>query len=106
MHKSSLGQRINCKFPTPALDSEPSLFAQGREVSQEGNIDFMAVDERFQQQGVGKSLVARALNRVFQLPYIEKATLTVNTENTLTRRMNQGLGFKMENVSRAYKKRS
>jgi ribosomal protein S18 acetylase RimI-like enzyme len=82
------------------------LFAQGRDASQEGYIDFMAVDERFQQEGVGKSLVARALNWVFQLPYIEKATLTINTENTLAGRMYQGLGFKMENVSQAYRKRS
>jgi hypothetical protein len=52
-----LGQRIICKIPTPALDSEPSLFAQGREASQNGDFDFIAVDERFQQQGVGKRLI-------------------------------------------------
>ena len=52
-----MGQRIICKFPTPALDSEPLLFAQGREASQEGYMDFIAVNEQFRQQGVGKSLV-------------------------------------------------
>ena len=52
-----MGQRIICKFPTPALDSEPLLFVQGREVSQEDFMDFSGVDERFQQQGIGKSLV-------------------------------------------------
>jgi ribosomal protein S18 acetylase RimI-like enzyme len=81
------------------------VFTQGREAYKDGYIDFIGVDERFRRQGIATNLVANALNWFFQYPYVEKVTLTVNTENTPAMRMYQKIGFKMESVSPSYRKR-
>jgi ribosomal protein S18 acetylase RimI-like enzyme len=80
-------------------------FIQGREAYRDGYIDFLGVDEQFRHQGIGMSLISSALNWFFQLPYVEKVTLTVNTENTTAMAIYQGLGFKIESVSQAYRRK-
>jgi ribosomal protein S18 acetylase RimI-like enzyme len=82
------------------------VFIQVREAYKDGYIDFIGVDERYRRKGIGKSLLAGALNWIYQFPYVEKVTLTVNTDNTPAMRMYQELGFKVDNVSPAYRKRS
>lgn len=82
------------------------VFIQVREAYRDGYIDFVGVSKSFRRKGIGKSLISSALNWFFQFPYVEKVTLTVNTDNTQAMSMYQELGFKVESVSPAYRKRS
>lgn len=82
------------------------VFIQVREAYKDGYIDFVGVSQSFRRKGIGKSLILSALDWFFQFPYVEKVTLTVNTDNTPALSMYQDLGFKVESVSPAYRKRS
>ena len=53
------------------------VFIQAREVSRDGYIDFIGVDETARRHGIGKQLVACASNWALSLPQIDKITLTV-----------------------------
>ncbi len=81
-------------------------FIQVREAYNDGYIDFIGVDQRYRRRGIAKRLMADALNWIYRFPFVEKVTLTVNSDNTPAMRMYQELGFKVENVSQAYRKRS
>jgi ribosomal protein S18 acetylase RimI-like enzyme len=82
------------------------IFIQVRQAFNDGYIDFLGVDETFRRQGVGSHLVNAALNWAGRFPFVEKATITVNTENTSALQMYAGLGFRTESVSQSYRKRT
>ena len=80
------------------------IFAQVRAASQDGYIDFVGVEESFRCQGIGRSLVAQAVDWAVQKPFVKKITMTVNTNNTSALHMYHALGFTTDTVSQAYRK--
>jgi ribosomal protein S18 acetylase RimI-like enzyme len=81
------------------------VFIQARQAFKDGYIDFLGVGEAFRHQGIGSHLVNAALNWVQTFPFVEKATLTVRTDNVPALGMYAGLGFQVESVSQAFRKR-
>jgi ribosomal protein S18 acetylase RimI-like enzyme len=82
------------------------VFIQTRQAFNDGYIDFLGVDEAIRRQGVGRQLVNEALNWVQTIPFVEKVTLTVNTDNVSGMQMYAGLGFQTESVSQSFRKRT
>lgn len=82
------------------------VFIQARQAFKDGYIDFLGVHHAFHRQGIGSHLVNAALNWVQTFPFVEKATLTVRTDNLPALGMYTGLGFQIESVSQAFRKRA
>lgn len=82
------------------------LFIQAREAFQDGYLDFLGVEQGFRRQGIGRSLVAGALNWLQAFPYVSKLTLTIRMDDFAARQLYASLGFQTESVSQSFRKRS
>lgn len=82
------------------------IFVQARPASRDGYIDFVGVEQSFRRKGIGRGLVAQAVDWAVEKTFVENITLTVNTDNKSAMQMYHSLGFITETVSRAYRKRA
>lgn len=68
-----------------------------------GNIDFIAVDERYRGQYIGTTLLAAAIRAMFATPAVQKIDLTVNASNAAAVRLYDSFGFKREHTMRGFR---
>lgn len=81
-------------------------FIQVRPASRDGYIDFIGVTQAHRRKGIGRKLVAQAVDWAVQKPIVERITLTVNSDNEAALNLYHSAGFITESVSRAYRKRT
>lgn len=82
------------------------VFVQARPASRDGYIDFIGVAQDHRRQGIGRRLVAQAVDWAVQKPFVERITLTVNSDNEAALNLYHSAGFITESVSRAYRKQT
>ncbi|WP_440895592.1 GNAT family N-acetyltransferase [Amphibacillus sp. Q70] len=59
----------------------------------EGNIEYVAVSDKYRGAGVGKTLITAALNQLFSYQSIEEITICVSGDNVAARQLYQSVGF-------------
>lgn len=79
------------------------IFVQVTPDAHSGYIDFIAVDQRWRGQGIGKTLLAAALHWMFSFPEVQQAGLTVAAANTPAVRLYESFGFVRERTVCAFR---
>jgi ribosomal protein S18 acetylase RimI-like enzyme len=75
----------------------------GQVTPHSGYIDFIAVNECWRGQGIGKTLLAGALHWMFSIPAVEQVNLTVAVANTAAQRLYESFGFTRERTMCAFR---
>ncbi|MBI5958943.1 MAG: GNAT family N-acetyltransferase [Chloroflexi bacterium] len=85
-------------------DLQGYVFGKTDPEANAGYIDFIAVDERYRGQHIGKTLLAAAIGEMFSNPAVQKVDLTVNASNVAAVRLYDSFGFERERTMRAFRK--
>lgn len=84
-------------------DLQGYIFAQIIPDAQNGYIDFIAVDPRWRRQGIGKNLLAAALQWMFSNPVVQQVGLTVAAANISAVKLYETFGFIRERTVRGFR---
>jgi ribosomal protein S18 acetylase RimI-like enzyme len=78
-------------------------FCKAEPETGEGYLDFIGVAGPFQGRGLGKQLLAAALDWIFSVPGIEKVAATVRTSNTRALSLYSEFGFVTRRIMKGYR---
>lgn len=81
---------------------EGYVFVQKQLEAESGYIHFLAVKERYRKQGIGKALLTKAIEYLFEESQIKKISLYVEVLNETAIQLYFDVGFEVENAYTAY----
>lgn len=81
---------------------EGYVFVQKQLEAESGYIHFLAVKERYRKQGIGKALLTKAIEYLFEESQIKKISLCVEVLNETAIQLYFDVGFEVENAYTAY----
>ena len=81
---------------------EGYVFVQKQLEAESGYIHFLAVKERYRKQGIGKALLTKAIEYLFEESQIKKISLCVEVLNETAMQLYFDVGFEVENAYTAY----
>lgn len=83
-------------------DIKGYVYIEATPEHKEGNIEYIAVSPEFRGQGVGKTLIIDALNKLFSYPSIDEITICVSCKNTAAISLYKSVGFQEKYVLDSY----
>ncbi|MDQ0206657.1 GNAT family N-acetyltransferase [Alkalicoccobacillus murimartini] len=69
------------------------VYLEANPKHQESNIEYIAVSEKYRKEGVGKTLLLKAIDQLFSYPEIEEITICVGGENEAAIALYRSVGF-------------
>jgi ribosomal protein S18 acetylase RimI-like enzyme len=109
-HASATAKALAVRQPAPLVDVTGDRL-RGYVVlrltpeSGTGELDFLAVDEEFQGQGIGARLGRAALRQAFADPRMQTVVLSTNADNSAGQRLYERIGFTRGRPMRGFRKR-
>lgn len=79
-----------------AFNIKGYVYIEANPKHREGNIEYVGVSKEFRKQGIGKTLITCALNRLFSYQRIEEITICVGEDNIPAVELYRSVGFEVK----------